>query len=108
MINSSGEVRTELLPAGSSISYESGSTAGTVSSLRLRDNQFIMSPLMEHDLRRAHVMRREGERRAVAEGHAARRWTCARVPRDVYLPVVRRGVAAGVEPVASAEGRSAR
>ena len=50
MINSSGEVRTELLPAGSSISYESGSTAGTVSSLRHRDNQFIMSPLMEHDL----------------------------------------------------------
>ena len=51
MINSSGEAwRAELLPAGSSISYESGSTAGTVSSLRLRDNQFIMSPLMEHDL----------------------------------------------------------
>ena len=51
MINSSGEAwRAELLPAGSSISYESGSTAGTVSSFRLRDNQLIMSPLMEHDL----------------------------------------------------------
>ena len=51
MINSSGETRsTELLPAGSSISYESGSTAGTVSSSASATIQFIMSPLMEHDL----------------------------------------------------------
>ena len=51
MINSSGEAsRAELLPAGSSISYESGSTAGTVSSSASATIQFIMSPLMEHDL----------------------------------------------------------